>query len=78
MQDKQLGNRTVYLNMRTCLEFFRELDTQIISNISIKTFLADLSCSNVASSNLCAFHFNYYDFDATGFHILFQKVHNKR
>ena len=75
---KQLRSRTICLNLRICLELFRELDTGTILNVHRKTFLADFSYSNVASSKLCASHFNSYDFHATGFHILFQKVRNKR
>ena len=75
---KTTAQRTVCLNLRICLELIRELDTQTILNIPRKTFLADFSYSNVASSKLCASQFITYDFHATGFHILFQKVHNKR
>ena len=78
MQGKKLRSRTVCLNLRICPELIRELDTQTVLNIPRKTFLADFSYSNVASSKLYASQFISYDFDATGFHILFQKVHNKR
>ena len=78
MQGKQLCSRTIDLNLRIFLELFRELGTGTILNVHRKTFLGDFSYSNVASSKLCASHFNSYDFHATGFHILFQKVRNKR
>ena len=78
MQGKQLCSRAVCLNLRICLELFRELDTGAILNVHRKKFLADFSYSNVASSKLCASHFNSYNFHATRFDILFQKVHNKK
>ena len=78
MQGKQLRSRTVCLNLRICPELIRELDTQAILNIPRKTFLADFSYSNVASGKLYASQFISYDFHATGFDILFEKVHNKR
>ena len=78
MHGKQLRSRAVCLNLRICLQLFRELDTGTILNVHRKTFLADFSYSNVAISKLCASYFNSYNFHATRFDILFQKVHNKR
>ena len=78
MQGKQLRNRNASLNLRICLEVFRELNTQTILNIPRKSFLADFCYSNVAISKLSASHFNSYDFLANGFYILFEKVCNKK
>ena len=54
MHGKQLRSRAVCLNIRICLQLFRELDTGTILNVHRKTFLADFSYSNVAISKLYA------------------------